>query len=324
MGRILVLGSLNADLVVAAERLPLPGETLAGGDLEIYPGGKGANQALAAARLGAPVALAGAVGRDPFAELLLGSQREAGVDCSAVVRVDRPTGVALITLLPGGQNSILISAGANAAVTPAMAEDACSGLAPGDLLLCQLETPLAAVAQALATARACGATTILDPAPAQPLSDELLALADILTPNETEAAALSGLASDADPAAVAAALLERGARRVILKRGERGSYTASKQADSFAAPALPVKAIDTTAAGDVFNAALACALAEQASLLQAVRFATAAAAIAVTRKGAQPSAPRRGEVEALLEREAAGSVVSADQKTPGWGIPGWA
>ncbi len=305
MARILVLGSLNADLVVEAERLPLAGETLAVGDLRTYPGGKGANQALAAARLGAIVALAGAVGRDPFGELLLASQLEAGVDCSAVVPTERPTGVALITVLPGGQNSILISAGANAAVTPAMAESACGGLEPGDLLLCQLETPLETVAQALTTARSRGATTILDPAPAQPLPDALLALVDILTPNETEAAALSGLPAAAEPAQMAAALFERGSGGLILKRGERGSYTASTLDEPFATPAHQVEAVDATAAGDVFNAALACALAEQASLPQAVRFATAAAAISVTRKGAQPSAPHRYEVDALLGKEGA-------------------
>lgn len=298
--RVLVLGSLNADLVVEAERLPRPGETLGGGDLCTYPGGKGANQALAAARLGARVSMAGAVGRDHLADLLLRSQQDAGVDCSAVARVDRPTGVALITVLPGGQNAILLSPGANHTVTPDAAEQACCALAKGDLLLCQLETPLEAVVAAMRTARARGATTMLDPAPAQEMSDETLALADILTPNETEAAMLTGLPADAEPDRIATVLLGRGPRIVILKRGERGSYVATHSGAVFDVPARAVEAVDTTAAGDVYNAALACALAEETALPDAVRFATAAAAISVTRRGAQPSAPNRDEVDALL------------------------
>ena len=306
VGRVLVLGSLNADLVVRAARLPGPGETLAGGDLQTHPGGKGANQALAAARLGAPTALVGAVGDDSFADLLLDSQRAAGVDCTAVARVAGPTGVALITVLPDGQNAILISSGANAAVTPEQAEAACGALVPGDLLLCQLETPLSAVAAALAMARARGAQTVLDPAPAQELSGELLRLVDVLTPNETEAAALTGLSAETDTAVIADALLERGPGLIILKKGDRGSYTASRE-QRFATPARQVVAVDATGAGDVFNAGFAAALSRRETIEQAVEFATAAAAISVTRHGAQPSAPSLAEVRDLLAKPSTAS-----------------
>lgn len=299
MGRILVLGSLNADLVVRAERLPALGETLSGEDLEIFPGGKGANQAVAAARLGAPTSLVGAVGQDAFGDLLLDAQRQAGVDCSGVQRTQRATGVALITVLPGGQNSILLSPGANQAVTGRQAQAACASLAPGDFLLCQLETRLEAVAAALDTARRQGAATLLDPAPARDLPAELVHAVDILTPNETEAAALTGLPEGAAPEVQAAALLQRGPGAVILKRGSRGSYTASGSM-RFSTPAMQVEAVDTTAAGDVFNAALAAALCRQETLAAAVQFATAAAAISVTRRGAQPSAPSLDEVRSAL------------------------
>lgn len=298
MGRILVVGSLNADLVCRAERLPTAGETLTGGDLDTFPGGKGANQALAAARLGVATTLAGAVGVDALGDLVLASQREAGVSCTGVRRSDRPTGVALITVLPDGRNAILLSPGANASVSAADAREACQTLGPGDVLLCQLEIPVEAVIAALGAARDRGATTILDPAPAQPLDEGALALADILSPNETEAATLTRLPLSTPPETVAAELQRRGAGAVILKLGSRGCFVHS-QGTAVSLPALEVEAVDTTAAGDVFNAALAVCLVEGKDLETAARFATAASAVSVTRMGAQPSAPTRAEVEAM-------------------------
>ena len=303
MARIYVLGSLNVDLVVAAPRPVQPGETIAGGDLRTIPGGKGANQAVAAARLGADVQMAGAVGRDAYGDLLLASLSGVGADVSRVSRVDRPTGAALISVYPSGENSITIAPGANAAVTPEAARAALSGIGSGDFLLCQLETPLGAVEAGLAAARAAGATTILDPAPARPLPDRLLALVDVLTPNQTEAALLTDSAGAVETArqaeAAAQALRRRGPSVVIVKMGAAGCLVVAEGLTQ-AVPAPRVEAIDTTAAGDVFNAAFAVARLEGKDWKEAARFAAAAGAVSVTRAGAQPSAPTRAEVLALL------------------------
>lgn len=292
---IVVLGSLNMDFVARAEHLPAPGETVLGGGFQMVPGGKCANQANAAARLavGAGVVkLAGRVGKDPFAAHLRASLGASGVDTEHVVDVeDVPTGIAMIWLDATGQNSILVAPGANllfdgasaAALRPLYATAACA--------LFQLETPLDAVARAMAIARESGAITILDPAPAQPLSREILELADWVTPNETEARLLTG--RDLEPAEMEEALLEMGARGVVLKLGAAGCFSSGQLAPGFAADA-----VDTTAAGDTFNAALAVALAENRNTADALRFANAAAALSVTRLGAQTSAPWRAEVDA--------------------------
>ncbi len=288
MPRIWVFGSLNADLVIAAERPPHAGETLSGGDLAVYPGGKGANQAVAAAKLGGEVRMVGAVGTDSFGELLLESQTAAGVDVAGVRRMDRATGVALITVFPDGDNSILLSPGANGCWTSDEARDALRGIGSGDFLLCQLELPLAAVGAALKAGREAGATTILDPAPAGKLPREVLETVDILTPNETEAAVLG---DDADAAGM-----------IVYKRGAEGCVIAEPGRAELHVPAFAATAVDTTAAGDVFNGALAVALSEGGELEAAARFANAASSISVTRRGAQPSAPTRAEVESLLGR----------------------
>lgn len=306
---IVVLGSLNMDFVVRVPHLPAPGETVLGGGFRTIPGGKGANQACAAGKLGrgrVTVRMAGRVGRDVFAESLKSSLSAAGVDVSAVCGVEsQPTGVALIWVDQAGQNSIIVASGANHAFEPADA-DALSGvLAAASYALFQLETPLETVRRAMAIARTQGARNILDPAPAQPLSPEILSLADILTPNESEALLLLGekpaRVSAAEAARVTGALRERGARTIVLKLGDQGCFF-DDGSRRLHVPAFPVSVVDSTAAGDVFNAALAVALAEEAPVERALRFASAAAAISVTRAGAQASIPEREEVDAFLAR----------------------
>lgn len=292
------------DLVIAVGRLPREGETLSGGDLALFPGGKGANQACAAARLGGRVFMIGQVGADPFGPKLLASLREAGVDVSRVGTSERPTGCACIYVLPDGENSIVISPGANATVDPAVALSRLEDLAEGDLLLAQLEIPIETVKAAFKHATNRGATAILDPAPARPLPAELLVTVGVLTPNQTEAACILDDAQseirDFDEAAAAAGRLIRlGPRAVVMKLGSLGSLwtdgAAEERAESFR-----VAAVDTTAAGDVFNGAFAVALAEGEAVAAALRFANAAAAISVTRPGAQTSVPARTEVERLV------------------------
>ncbi len=301
--RIVVVGSLNMDFVVSVEHLPAPGETVLGSAFRMLPGGKGANQAYAAARLGGRVAMAGRVGYDLFGDQLKAGLAAAGVEIGEVHATrSGPTGVALIWVDRTGQNSIVVASGANATLT--LAEEAARRLFRGaGIALFQLETPLATVAAALAAARAEAVRTVLDPAPAQPLTSELLGRVDVLTPNESEALILLGKPPGRIPAeerpGVARALRARGCGTVILKLGDEGCFVAGSGGERHL-PALAVTAVDTTAAGDTFNAALAVALAEGEPLEAAARFANAAAAVSVTRAGAQSSAPSRPEVEALL------------------------
>ncbi len=307
---LVVVGSLNMDFVVSVDRLPVPGETVLGRDFQMIPGGKGANQACAAGKLGAgavAVRMIGRVGYDVFADHLKASLAAAGVDVSAVhASRSQPTGVALIWVDKAGQNSIVVASGANYALAAADVEAMRKVFHGAGVALFQLETPLDTVAAALALAREEGLRTMLDPAPAQPLPGELLARVDILTPNETEAQMLLGRAptrvTPAEAPELARALRRLGPRSVVLKLGDEGSYYSS-DAESFHTPAFPVEVRDTTAAGDTFNAALAVALAEGQATDRAVRFANAAAAISVTRLGAQASAPARAEVDLLLKAE---------------------
>lgn len=304
---IAVLGSLNMDFVVSVGHLPAPGETVLGHDFQMIPGGKGANQACAAGRLaGASVVvrMAGRVGYDLFADHLKASLSAAGVDVSHVHATrSQPTGVALIWVDGAGQNSIVVASGANHVLPVAEVETLRPVFRGARIALFQLESPLDTVAAALRMARAEGATTILDPAPAQPLSAELLGGVDILTPNESEACLLLGrptarvTADDAVP--LAAALRALGPRAVILKLGEQGCYY-SDGSQSLHVPGFAVTARDTTAAGDTFNGALAVAMAEGRPIPEALRFANAAAALSVTRLGAQASIPTRAETDAFL------------------------
>jgi ribokinase len=307
--RLVVLGSLNIDLVTPVERLPRPGETLVGGDLTVFEGGKGANQACAIGRLGGAVTMIGQVGADPFGASLRNSLRAAGVDTSGIGVSTRSTGSACISVLPGGENAIIISPGANATLSPEIALERLRLAVPYDFLLGQLETPMTTISEAFAEARRSGATTILDPAPVQPLPAALIPNLDFITPNQIEAAALLGDTKDGirsfdDARAAGAGLLNAGYRGVVLKLGELGCYVSTAQA-SGAVPGFKVVAVDTTAAGDTFNAAFALSLAEGTAIMDAALFANAAAALAVTRPGAQSSIPTRAEVESLLAARSA-------------------
>jgi len=295
------------DFVVSVDRLPAPGETVLGRDFQTTPGGKGANQACAAGKLGVcavAVRLIGRVGYDVFADHLKASLAAAGVDVSAVhATKSRPTGVALIWVDRQGQNSIVVASGANHALAAADVEAMRKTFRGASLALFQLETPLDTVAAALALAREEGLRTMLDPAPAQALSAELLARVDILTPNENEALMLLGrppariLLEEAPE--LAEALRKLGPRSVVLKLGDQGSFYRGDR-ECFHTPAFPVEVRDSTAAGDTFNAGLAVALAEGQAMERALLFANAAAAISVTRLGAQASAPTRAEVDRFL------------------------
>lgn len=314
--KIFVVGSLNIDLVTRMERLPREGETVAGSDLTLFPGGKGANQACAAGMLGGRSAMVGQVGTDPFGGHLLASLQDAGVDTSGVGRSARATGAACISVLPGGENAIVISPGANATLTPDVALPRLAALEAGDLLLAQLEVPLETVAAVLAYAAERGAVTILDPAPARPLPRALLRNVAYLTPNQSEAALLLGkpaMAIDgfADALEAARGLLELGPAAAVVKLGRLGCFIA---AGGFrgGVEGFAVEAVDTTAAGDTFNGAFAVGLAEGMTVADAAGFANAAAALSVTRPGAQSSIPRRDEVVAF--RKAAGRP-AVEEKT---------
>jgi len=303
--RIVVIGSANTDLVVRVASLPRPGETVLGGAFSKVGGGKGANQAVAAARAGGQVAFVARVGDDDLGEAAITSYEAEGIDTQQVTQSPgTASGVALILIDAAGENAIAVASGANSSLSPADIDAATAVIHAADIVLVQLEIPLDAVQRAVDLAAAAGRRVILNPAPAQPLSDELLARLAVLTPNETEAALLTGIeVHDVESAREAAnCLLARGVPAVIITLGSRGCVVA--QANDTAAPthlpSHPVAAIDTVAAGDVFNGALAVALAEGRRLLDAAAFASSAAAIAVTRPGAQSSAPHRAEIDSLL------------------------
>ena len=304
--RVFIVGSANMDLVMEVAAAPLPGQTVAGGDLHFIPGGKGANQACGAAKMGAAAFLVGQVGSDPFGEVLLESLRLAGVEIGRVGRHHGPTGCASIYVLPGGENCIVISPGANASLNPEIALSRLQDLTPADYVLLQLEIPLETVEAALSHARRAGATTILDPAPARELPASLLELVDYLTPNQTEASVLTGRPGEAivdlaDAEAAGARLLAKGSANVILKLGEAGCLLLSG-ASRLHVPAHRVRAVDTTAAGDVFNGAFAAMMAAGETPAAAAAWANAAAAVSVTRPGAQPSIPVRKEVALILNQ----------------------
>ena len=299
-GHVTVVGSLNMDLVARAPRLPQPGETLAGHAFAQVAGGKGGNQAVAAARLGAQVSMLGCVGADPNGAQLRAGLEAEGIDCTALeTSTTAPTGVALIIVDDGSQNAIVIIAGSNGEVTPATLVRHEAALAAAQVVICQLETPPAAVHAALAAARRLGKTVILNPAPATgPLPADWLPLIDYLIPNELEAATLTGLpvTSPAEANAAADALRRAGVRNVIVTIGAQGVVAALGEAAPQHFDAPRVKAVDTTAAGDTFIGGFAAQLARGADVADAIRFAQRAASISVTRAGAQPSIPTRAEV----------------------------
>jgi ribokinase len=296
--RVVVLGSVNADLVLRCAQLPLPGQTVSGRDFQTLPGGKGANQAVAGARLGASVSFIGCVGDDEFgrnARQILASE---GIDTEHLHTVtDASTGVAMILVDDSGQNSIALAAGANAALRIAHVEAAKATIQGAGLLICQLECPLPVVQHGIALAHAAGVPVLLNPAPMQVLPAALLALVDTLVPNETEAAALLNLPPGAafDAAAAAARLRELGPRTVIVTLGSNGVQLASDDINAhWAAPV--VQAVDTTGAGDTFIGAYAAAWCDGASVSAAIEYAQRAAAISVTKVGAIAAMPRRKEL----------------------------
>ena len=300
--RIVVVGSINLDLVVSCARLPLPGETVAGRSLREIPGGKGANQAVAAARLGAKVAMIGRVGDDAYGKRLRAELVAAGVDAAHVS--DTPhcrSGLAAINVSDAGENAIVVIGGANAKLTPTDVAASESVFRDAQVLLVQLEVPLDSIVAAVDLARRYGVRVIVDPAPAtDSLPAELLA-ADAICPNETEAARLCGhpVETDVDAHAAAAWFCQRGAKAAIVKRGAQGCVVATSDGRQHEFAAHKVAVVDTTAAGDAFAGGLGVALAEGQPLDRAIEFASATAAISVTREGAQPAMPTREEVEKL-------------------------
>jgi len=304
-GRLAVLGSINADHILNLNAFPRPGETVIGKQYQIAFGGKGANQAVAAGRSGANIAFIACVGDDDIGQRIRQQLAEDRIDVEPVeVVAGESTGVALIFVNEQGENSIAIHAGANAALTPEQVEQQRNIIEEADALLMQLESPLASVLAAAKIAREHHTKVILNPAPATPLSDELLALVDMITPNETEAEILTGVAvaSDEDAARAAAVLHEKGIHSVLITLGSRGVWL-SEAGNGERIPGFKVQAVDTIAAGDTFNGALITALLEGKPMPQAVRFAHAAAAIAVTRSGAQPSVPWREETDRFLQQQ---------------------
>ena len=297
--KLTVLGSINADHVISVAHFVKPGETLTGRDYHIAFGGKGANQAVAAARLGATVSFIACIGADDIGRNMKQAFAQDGIAVHSVVEIaDETTGIAMIQVADSGENSIVISAGANAALDEQIVAQFRDDITQADYLLMQLETPLSAVQNAAELAKAHGTFVILNPAPARPLSDEMLALVDMITPNETEAEILTGIAvTDEQSAAKAAQVFhQKGIHTVLITLGSKGVYVSQKETGQGKIVAgFRVQAVDTTAAGDTFNGALVTALAEGKTLDDAIRFAHAAAAISVTRKGAQPSIPYRQE-----------------------------
>jgi ribokinase len=301
---ILVIGSLNMDLVVRCEALPQRGQTVVGRDFFTAAGGKGANQAVAAARLGARVRMAGCVGRDDLGAALIAGLRAAGVDADDVAAVDAPTGTALIAVDAAGANTIVVVPGANAACDAALVDRALARAEGAGILLLQQEIPADANARAIRAARAAGWFVMLNPAPARAIAPELMKLTDAIVPNASEAAALTGrtVASRADALAAARALVDMGARAALVTLGGDGAVYHDGTA-AWHCPGVPVAAVDTTAAGDAYIGALAVALAEGRELRASLGFAAAAAALAVTRLGAQPSLPSRAELDAFVAQQ---------------------
>lgn len=299
VAKIVVVGSFNTDLTSYMKRMPAPGETVSGDRFVTGPGGKGSNQAVAAARLGAQVTFVGRIGQDVFAPLALNLWQQEGINTEYVVQdPDHSTGVAPIFVDENGENSIVVVLGANLAVSRQDVDRAEAAIAAADVVMTQLEIDPDTTAYALRVARKHGVHTILNPAPAQHLPPEVTALADFITPNQTELATLSGLAT-APVEEMARSLLVSDTQTVVCTLGSAGAQYVRRR-DSGTVPTFKVDVVDTTGAGDAFNGGLAVALAEDRSLAEAITFANATAALCVTRPGTAPSMPRREQVDALI------------------------
>ena len=295
---IVVVGSVTMDMVTRAKHIPIIGQTVIGTGFETTPGGKGANQAVAAARLGYPVKMVGMVGQDVYGPALLENLAHAGVGTEAMEPVAGPSGLAPIFLAENGDNAIIVFPGANGKVDPAFVDRHSALIRSAGMVLCQLEIPIETLSHTLALCADAGVPVMLDPAPAAPLPDQTWGQVAWFTPNETEAAFY--LQNESKPEEAAKQLLAKGLRGVVLKRGAEGAYVAMAGGEAGWVRAFHVEAVNTVGAGDCFNGAFAAALLEGNDPFAAARFASAAAAISVTRPGAQASMPTRAEVDAFL------------------------
>ncbi len=298
MAEILILGSSNTDMTVRTAALPLPGQTLIGGDFVMGPGGKGANQAVAARRLGGDAALVCKVGRDVFGDNAVKHYEAEGLDVSGVLRSDKPSGVALINVDDKAENSIVVAPGANMDVTEADIDAVAPQIRAARILLLQLEIPVPAVLKAARTGHAAGALVVLNPAPYAPVPEELFRYVDLFIPNETELSAFAGITvcDRASTLEAARVMTGKGVKKIIVTLGSRGSLIFDGwMAEDVAA--CKVQAVDTTAAGDTYCGALCVGLSEGMSLVEAAAFASKASALSVTRPGAQNSMPYRNEIK---------------------------
>ena len=306
MKKICVFGSLNIDMTIFVPHFNAPGETLTGTGMSIFTGGKGGNQAVACARLGAPVKMIGCLGDDANGGMYYDTLVKEGVDVSGLRRCENITsGIAFIEVVPEGENRIALAVGANGLLTPEVARDSEAAIAECGVYMTQLENPLEAIMEGMRIAHDHGVTVVLDPAPARPLPDQIFGLCDIVTPNETELNILAGMPTDTVDEAVAAArsLSARGAKLVLNKRGAAGVLLVTAD-ECRMIPGFKVEAVDTTAAGDSFNAGLAVGLADGLAIDDAIRLANATGAISTTRLGAQPAMPTREQAEALIKAQA--------------------
>ena len=306
MSHIVIVGSLNMDLVVRVPHMPEPGETVLGVGFQQIPGGKGANQAVGAARMGAKVTIIGRIGSDDFGRELTENLSREGIDISNVtVDENEPSGIAMITVDEQGQNSIVVASGANMALTPEEIRSAWQSINDIDVVVMPLEIPLGCIEEAVRLAVQDNVKVVLNPAPAQKLSDELLGNIDVLVPNENETTLLTGLSieSIAEAETAAKKLLDKGSKAVVLTLGSRGALLVRNEIPAEIIAPFEVEVVDTTAAGDAFVAALSVGISDQLSLEDAVYQANAAGALAVTRMGAQPCMPTQSEVQELLENQ---------------------